>query len=558
MKKTIRITESKMRRLIESVISEAGFRKFGYKKNLSDPNSPRKGKIQVDHCKLEKARSAATGQEKEYIAVYLGHVFGDSAQKLVSAINSSVPQTVLNAAQTDKGRSKVVLRVNIDRKEEIPKVVHQLKSAITSLDDYDENSIQNLCDTVYDAVDSVATSGDIENAEQTKIRNWRDMMKRLEDPEVRKQLLMYQTTNDYARQYGHVLSANNVMNILSQCPTASFVTERSTWLNKFKRRVNPGAQRIVVTKASSSTDYKKLDDAARAAGYKDFKDAKLQSGNSTQVINKIRIMANQGSNTSFEKVIMYDVRDTTPIDPNHDIWTEKIGLSNNLTGELNQAAAEFDQGLTGTNSDTMKANKDKIDLAQKNAMPSRRAAMEKLCRTNPWGAQIDPSAFSGLNDADFIARATYQLVKETAASQFGLVTQGDIERLASLCAIVVCASSGINLSTLQTRLYAPNSVSDEDAMNAFTICDKIIPRLSNAVRSQNISMVKQESISRKRSKVNERSGGMMTLSQFINMAKRKYGVMAQDEDGDVMEATETINRIVTEEVHKLIKSRTRK
>lgn len=558
MKKSITITEGNLRKIIESVIAEAGFRKFGYSKKATDPNAPRKGRIQVDHCKLEKARSAATGQEKEYIAVYLGHVFGDGAQKLVNAINSSVPQTVLNAALTEKGRSKVVLRVNIERKEEIPQVVSQLQSAITSLSDYDDTSIQNLCDSIYDAVDGVATSGDIESAEKNKIGNWRDMMKRLEDPEVRKQLLMYQTTNDYARQYGHVLSANNVMNILSQCPTASFVTERSTWLKKFHRRVNPGAQRIVVTKASSMTDYKKLDDAARAAGYQDFKDAKLQSGNSTQVINKIRIMANQGSNTSFEKVIMYDVRDTTPIDPNHDIWTEKIGLSNNLTGELNQAAAEFDQGLTGANSDTMKANKEKIDLAQKNAMPSRRAAMEKICRTNPWGAQIDVASFSNLSDADFIARTTYQLVKESAATQFGLVTQGDIERLASLCTIAVCTSSGIDLNTLQTRLFAPKSISDEDAMNAFTICDKIIPRLSNAVRSQNINMVKQESVNRERGKMNERSNGMMSLGQFINMAKQKYGVMPPEEDGDVMEATEAINRIVNEEIQKLVNRRNRK
>ena len=65
MKKSITITEGNLRKIIESVIAEAGFRKFGYSKKATDPNAPRKGRIQVDHCKLEKARSAATGQEKE-------------------------------------------------------------------------------------------------------------------------------------------------------------------------------------------------------------------------------------------------------------------------------------------------------------------------------------------------------------------------------------------------------------------------------------------------------------------------------------------------------------
>ena len=117
-------------------------------------------------------------------------------------------------------------------------------------------------------------------------------MQKLEDPEVRKRLLKYQMTNDYARQYGHVLSASNVVSILNQFPSASFVVEASTWKKSFNRTIMAGAQPILVKKPIPSNNLNlDLDNAARICGYNSYEDAQTKSKNSTQVLSNIRMTA---------------------------------------------------------------------------------------------------------------------------------------------------------------------------------------------------------------------------------------------------------------------------
>lgn len=239
MKKVIKITDTEFNKVITESVRKMlteGFRKFG--KPTAQNNGQRKGNLQIAYAKTDKARSAVTGQEKEFIAVCLGHVWKDGAQKLVDAINSAVPKNVMNAA-LGNGNERVVIRVNIDAKNEIPNVVAKLEAAIKQLGEYSDASIETVCSQIYDSVDSVATSADIEYAQNKGFESWKEMLQKLEDPEVRKRLLKYQTTNDYARAYGHILSPDNVQDVLDQLPSASFVAEKSTWSKVFNRTVQP-------------------------------------------------------------------------------------------------------------------------------------------------------------------------------------------------------------------------------------------------------------------------------------------------------------------------------
>lgn len=543
-----------MRRILDEAFY--GNKKYG-KRAPSDPNATRKGRIQIDHGAVETKRRA-DGSEREVIAIYLGHVFADGADKLISAINSKVPPTVMVARPTTGGRSKVVLYVNPDKVAEIPSVVQSLGQAIRSLDDYDDSSIEKLCSDVFDHADSVATSSDVESAEKRKIGNWKDMLTRLQDPDVRKALLMYQTTDNYARQYGHVLSPANVKSVLDQCPTASFVTERSTWRSKFNRSVNPGAQRIVVTKpVRGFTGANVLDDAAREAGYESFADARKKTNGSPQVLGRIKNIASSKSASKYQqfiKVVMYDVADTTPNDPNHDIWTETIGLSNNLNGIINDMAAKFDQEMgDGTDSAAVAANKATIETAKKMEMPNRRKQMEMLCNNKRLGVNIDTSVFADYDDANFIARAMLQYAKAIAPA-YGLVIPGQIEKVANMCAIAICLSSGIDLNAVdKVKLAYPNNATEEEAMHAFTICDKVLPKLSNAVRPQKITMINQESKENNGELVEAMANDVVSFSDFAQMVKSRYGDGSEDMAAN--EARERIHTIVSEEISRILRNR---
>lgn len=537
---------------IKDIISEAVFEGFASKRKFgrpADPNAPRRGLIRIDKCTTEELRSSVTGNKKECIMIYLGHVFSDGAQKLVDAIKAAVPQHVISPAVNANGSSKVVLRVNIDMKSEIPMVIPKLRDAIISVGDYAEKSVDTLCERLMDAVDSVVTSKDVETANASRARNWKEMLERLKDPEVRKSLLAYQTTNAYGEQYGHVLSANNVSQILSQCPTASFVTEASTWAKLFDRRVNPGAQRIIVTKADNANYGKYLNQAAKMMGYDSYQDAKKNTNNSNQVMGRIRIIAGNlgGGARNFYDVIMYDVADTTPNDPNNDIWTREIGLSNNLTGELNRAAEEFDKSSNKSKEqmDKIKANREKIEKAKNLEMPNRRAQLKRLCTANKLGIKIDTDAFDGLSDIDFIAKASHQFAKE-AASKFGVVLPKSIENLANLATIVVCQSSGIDPGAVTSvRMYYPNAVTEEDAMHTYAICDLILPRLGKAIRPQGIEKIKNESM--RRGRLTEKTGGrMIPFGKFLQMSVQRYGQAEPEEEG----ISGVIEGIIKEEVQR--------
>lgn len=480
MPKRILISESKLKKIISNIIlQEAGFRK--YQKSATSKPGSRKGNLQIAYSKTAIARSAKTGKETEYIAVYLSHVWKDGIQNLINAINNSVPSNIMNATEF---KNTVVIRVNIAMKNEIPNYVAKMGAAIKELNDYSEQSIDNLCISIYDEVDEVATSQDIDNAKEKTISNWQEMLAKLEDPQTRLQLLRYQTTNDYAVTYGHILSSKNVKDILDQFPKASFVAEASTWKKIFHRSIKPGAQRIVVTKPipnnSFTTDA--LNQAAQECGFDSFIDAKRKTGNSTQVINKIKITAEKNGTPSFIKVIMYDVSETIPpSNPSLDIWTNQIGLSDNLNGELNNKAQEFDDKH---NSNIKTNNKQIATKAQESKWKNRRMAIEFVCKRNG----ISTDSLNNLTDEDFIIKAS-MLYSEKIAPKYGIIHPQQIDEVKALAVSAIALSCGCAIPSSVSK-YIGNKLIDKNlGMAAYMIASDILPQINNYCRAKDIKTI---------------------------------------------------------------------
>ena len=546
------VRERVINKVISNVLNEAfgGFNKFQkYKKKApADPNAPRKGKLQMEHPMVKKAKSSVTGEEKEYIAAYLTHVWADGAQKLADAINSSVPKHVMDA-QVDG--NKVLLRVNISAKNEIPTVINKMCAGIKQLNDYDEAHVEGICDRFFNFIDTVATGEDLENAKKRSISTWKEMLEKLNDPDVRKRLLKYQMSNDYARQYGNVLSPGNVKRVLDQFPSASFVVERSTWERVFNRTIMPNAQRIVVQKPLNSyPSRKELDMAAQKCGFANYLEAKSKTKNATQVMNKIKIEADRIC-THFIPVVMYDVSQTIPpSDPTKDVWTNEIGLLDNISGALNQKAQEFDDTMGTSMKATADTNKDIINRTYENQWKYRRAQLQNFCAKKG----IDLNVIQNEDDANFVAKATYLYAKSVMPS-YGIIKEDEINKLAVMCAAAMCISCGIEPlpSDLSRKLGSQNTLTEGDAVVAHTVVDDLLPKLS--VRAGNITSINTESLIRETSQEMQ-SDKPISINQFLAMCHGWYKNTEQTEENDGMVESynsmrNIVKSIVTEEINKL-------
>jgi len=558
------LSEAKLNRIIESTLNEA-FGKF--RQNRSASNGPQRttSDVWISSSKAAMTKDPNTGEDKEKIVVTLGINKGFSTKTLADAINKELPPTVLRARPVGMA-SLVALDIDVDRRDEVYQVVNQLEHAIKQIGTFNPDSVDKLCDRIGDTVYDTVTKADKESSEQVSLSNWKDLMTKLHDPEVRKNLLAYQMSDSYARQYGNVLSPGNVYQILSQFPQAAFVTTRGGWA-KYGRKVNPGARRIYVTMPVSrgnQRDKSKLDNAAKTLGWSDYDAAKTASKGSEQVMHNIRMQADDKA-AGFVEVTMYDVSQTTPIDPNNDKWSMEMGLSNNVNGVLNSIAAAHNSGVVAGSDDAKKIEKNKkiIDDLLAKAMPNRRAFMEKFCKRNRFGVQVDTTPYSNVSDADFIVRATYDFAKQYSIL-YGYVKQNDIDRIATLCAAAVCISTGISNSMLQTtKVVIPRDkdITNEDVKTSFTICKTIIPAMAKVTvpKKGDLQMLTQnENLNRNLRMISESEKQFYTPMEFIQLVKNVFGVMPPEESNEVDESRRIIKRIVNEEVRRMLASRRRR
>ena len=468
-------------------------------------NKNSKPKIRVSHCEAKKALSKVTGQEKEYLEAYIDGVIPTDRQQLINLWSASIPNSVLVAVPHPNYDKGIILKINIDKINEIgTNFIDKLNDAIKSFGKYDDNSVDTFGEILMDKINQCPTEADIANTSAKIASNWKEMLDNLQDPAFRQRLLNFQTTQACARKYGHMLSKKNVMNILSQNPMASFVTTADTWRNVFNRQIKPGAEKFIVTMPTNygNASFGAMDNAARANGFGGVNDAKKATNSATQVMNKIRIDANH-RNSGFYKVIMYDVADTIPpADPKDDVWSNEMGLLNNLTGILNDKAQ--------ADSDAYTANLGQVQQAQPvsngnvSSMKKRRGWLEWVCKKN------NIATLQNANDEAFIVDATYQYSK-LLAKKLGNVKPQDIEKVAAISTLLVAISSGINEKDYKiiSSIGGNLRVTDDDAMTIFTITDSIIPTMAKKISE---------------GKIFEHKGRDLSVDDLIRIAIDRYGL----------------------------------
>ena len=262
------------------------------------------------------------------------------------------------------GQTPVYIVVKPDQidnfKQALPSIAQDLKAM-----NYDEDAVDRFEEKLDSIINETPTLADIKTQNDVVVKNWKELFKELTNPETRKKFLAFQTSYICMDEYADaMLSPSNVMEIMLRDPAATFVTDARTWLQRFNRRVNPQAQFVVFTKPEQFIPSKVLmekDPVVRQHGGWDALCKECGGpwyGIAYAAIKRVKKVNHLPTN--FYKAKGYDVRFTTPIDPNNDKFMTVANLVNNLTGELNMVAKQLatqkaiDKGETKPDFDTKK------------------------------------------------------------------------------------------------------------------------------------------------------------------------------------------------------------
>ena len=221
---------------------------------------------------------------------------------------------------------------------------------------YQVPSLDEIKQEVIDAFDEAATPEEVEQAIKSTDDMWIEFMKNVNDEQVQSVLRSLGTRGGRASNtYGHVYSRENALMAIAQKPNATFVQTRKDWRKRFGRKVKDGAQRIILqvpTGHGKANAKEKIDFVNSGA----LGDNKTYGKLSSHEKHFVDVKANTNSAHSFFGMVYYDVSDTELIDPNGpDLWADYVGLSNNLTGQLNQHAVADHAMSMGQTADDINA-----------------------------------------------------------------------------------------------------------------------------------------------------------------------------------------------------------
>lgn len=490
----INIVEHVINKLAKQVLKEAGFRQYPKNKQTQD----KRKYLKIESVKFTKRFSAKKNTEIKCIAVTLANTNPDNLQILKDNINNISRQKFVFQALIENSpvtkQPTVVILFNLNTKEEIPNLLPELEITLKNLNDYNEKSIDVFCREIYYRIDAIVTDEDEIQAEERSINNWKELLSLLHDPQIKNKLLLYQTTDNYARTYGHILSPRNVKKVLDQCPTATFVLESSSWLKYYNRRVKPGAQRIIVIKAvaKKNKNQQVLDKMAQQYNHSNYRDfSKDKEIYTQQISHAINILA-QKNIAFFETVIMYDVADTIPIDPQNDKWTNEIGLSNHLNGELNAAAQKYD--ATHRQDDIQQHNLQQSNIAQQYRIQNIAQSITEQCNKILGQDVINTlkqKYTDNNNNLDYCSFIREMCVKYTEhmAHRYQIVTPEDIKHLTILVVSVIILSIDDDSFTIPSDymsfLRQQKPIPETLAVTAFNILTDLIVQINIGCRVQN-------------------------------------------------------------------------
>jgi hypothetical protein len=314
--------------------------------------------------------------------------------------------------------NKVWLWVQEDKMQEFLDNYDTVYEFLKNTNHYSEEALNTFLDKIEDFLNGAPNQEEIENSQKIIASNWRELLQTLSDPEVRKRFLAFQTTYRCKVDFGDaVLSRDNITEVLLQDPQASFVTSEYTWRRVFNREVQDGAPHIIITKGANkkasdrimNTD-KFVSDNGGWGAVKQFSQGE-EHGSAFSATKRVNVSGVNKSKASYFRIKVYDVRYTTPIDPNNDKFLEIPTLLNNLTGEINDAAKKMlDQEAAKNGTEPVDYNTKYEGLTNSEEIAAYKNFVLAHCKH----ANINVSTVG--SDEDIIANAVYEYAYQKAES----------------------------------------------------------------------------------------------------------------------------------------------
>lgn len=213
-----------------------------------------------------------------------------------------------------------------------------LQSFLIKSGKYDNDEVLHLTDEAYARSGNGATRGDkiskYREVKNSAIEYWQKYLETLNDPETIKIIEAYSSLPLTDKVYGHTLSRKNAMLIRSVNNDATFILPLKEW-RKLNRGVKRGAKQYVIYIPTGTPEQiADVKDVIKNLGWGNMPYDDLP----TQVQKEVDIKTNGLANNLFKPVYEYDISDTYLFPGQPDIFSQTLGLKNNLTGELNDLA----------------------------------------------------------------------------------------------------------------------------------------------------------------------------------------------------------------------------
>jgi hypothetical protein len=308
---------------------------------------------------------------------------------------------------------------------------------------------EGIC-TIQDILEDTPSNEELAQQEKTMVSTWRDMLKMFQDPEVRKRFLAFQTSFIEDTEYkSMVLSPDNVSTVLSVDPLATFVTNRTFWEKYFKRNVIPGSPSIVINRCYGylpDSVLSKDPDVIAAGGWKTILQRSGGSRRNAPAYGWLKRVSNKHPYYfDYHKERVFDVRYTTPIDPNNDQFMKVANLVNNLTGELNDVAKRIAMENDKNNGVFKDYDKKRQGLETNEQLEKYKEFILNKCKV----LKID--VFENGDIQNVIASAVYAYAFKMAES-YNIISDGNKDLFAS--AVCLGISNAFNIDSAKTQTCA--------------------------------------------------------------------------------------------------------
>ena len=380
--------------------------------------------------------------------------------------------------------------VNADRLEDfkaaIPTIIEKLrksKSWPKTKDNpdggYKEEFLKVIENKLYRGIESIPSSKELNDTREVMTQNWRNMLNKINDPEVRKRLIkksFYYTKNINGEVKGVELSDRNINYVLMQRPDATFVTNAYTWFEYFNRTIRSGAKYILVSKPSYIFATKEQRDAIANEYYgMNYKEAYKKFSEKGENMQQFDHGISKGitkkygvNNYYYEKV--YDISDTELIPGKKDVFFEKIGVKANVNNGDSQptgdeANVDIDNGAEitariGFKSEFLEAYKDWL-----------------LRKSSKAGIKM-PSIVNESTE-DIIARAVFNYSFNNAEKLNQVTTESRTD-IALAVSVAICSYLGLQSNVTTDYIHRLNGkvFSDETARLSWALFTELLPNES--------------------------------------------------------------------------------